>query len=154
MDWCRAGKGFQLLRGVQGEGGVAQVVIGGGLHAGQVGALYLSGVRHPALKAGYIDSIAHMAAVRQHRKTTQPFHAPRNTQKLLHSSISATKQPAAPHTTMRTRSVHGPRGSRGSNVVKDSAQCHSGAEGHTVFEHRRTQRTLTTSPALSKCRRR
>ena len=62
------------------------------------------------------NSIAHMAAVRQHRKTTQPFHAPRNTQKLLHSSISATKQPAAPHTTMRTRSVHGPRGSRGSKT--------------------------------------
>ena len=133
----QAGKGFQLLWGVQGEGGVAQVVIGGGLHAGQVGALYLSGVRHPALKAGYIE----LHRAHGGRQAAQKDHAalpraPEYPEALAQQHLGHKAARRAPHHHENQERPRPAGQQRVQNVVKDSAQCHSGAEGHTVFEHR------------------
>ena len=54
-----------------------------------------------------------MAATRHTRKTTQPFQLVLNTHSRFFSSISAMKQPTAPHSSIQPSSVQGPWGSRG-----------------------------------------
>ena len=60
-----------------------------------------------------------MAAVRQARNTQQPFQLLLNTQKVLRSSITATKQPKAPHSSIQNSRVQAPSGSRRSKMLSN-----------------------------------
>ena len=96
-----------------------------------------------------------MAAASTARNTAHPFQQGLNTQKLLRSSIAATKQPKAPQISIHTSRTQALRGSREAKILSNMLPRAMAQQNATPYWNTgRTQDTLTTSPAASSCRRR